>query len=492
MLRPDPKLNLFARFDAFPYQLDAVEAVRGLEYAALFHEQGLGKTKIAIDLILYWLTEQSLDTVIVITKRALVENWRQEFAAHTHINPSILNQDRKHNFFVMNSAARVILGHFEVVKSEQQRLEMFLQTRKVGIILDEAQKIKNPLASLTQAFHDLRDGFQRRVIMTGTPVANRPEDIWSQIFFLDGGASLGEDFDAFKSNLSLDNELHKDVGRQRAFAEALGSVFLKLRAFSVRETKDSTGIELPDKVVRTVSTYMAPHQAKLYNSYREEARAEVLKNGILSEDDAEAILKRLLRLVQVTSNPALVDDGYKEDPGKLPELFRLVREATEDGSKVIVWTSFVQNADWLCERLSEYGAVRVHGELPIETRNRAIDDFKQDESVRILVATPGAAKEGLTLTVANHAIYYDRTFSLDDYLQSQDRIHRISQKKECYIWNLICDDTIDSWVDSLLQAKRLAAQLVQSDVSQGEYESAANYDFGRAVTEILNPTAEAK
>lgn len=492
MLRPDPKLDLSARFAAFPYQLDAVEAVRGLEFAALFHEQGLGKTKIAIDLILHWLTEQSLDTVIVITKRALVENWRQEFAAHTHLNPGILNQDRKHNFFVMNSPARVILGHFEVVKSEQQRLEMFLQTRKVGVILDEAQKIKNPSAALTRAFHDLRDGFQRRVIMTGTPVANRPEDIWSQIFFLDGGASLGEDFDAFKSNLSLDNELHKDVDRQKVFAEALGSVFSKLRAFSVRETKDSTGIELPDKVVRTVSTYMAPHQAKLYDTYREEARAEVLKNGILSEDDAEAILKRLLRLVQVTSNPALVDDGYKEDPGKLSELNRLVREATEDGSKVIVWTSFVQNADWLCERLSEYGAVRVHGELPIETRNRAIDDFKQDESVRILVATPGAAKEGLTLTVANHAIYYDRTFSLDDYLQSQDRIHRISQKKECYIWNLICEDTIDSWVDSLLQAKRLAAQLVQSDVSQDEYESAANYDFGRAVTEILNPTAEAK
>ncbi|WP_187431482.1 hypothetical protein ROLI_038350 [Roseobacter fucihabitans] len=492
MLRPDPKLNLSARFEAFPYQLDAVEAVRGLEFAALFHEQGLGKTKIAIDLILHWLNEKSLDTVIVITKRALVENWRQEFGAHTHLKPRILNQDRKHNFFVMNSPARVILGHFEVVKSEQQRLEMFLQTRKVGVILDEAQKIKNPSAALTQAFHDLRDGFQRRVIMTGTPVANRPEDIWSQIFFLDGGESLGEDFDAFKSNLSLDNELHKDVDRQKAFAEALGSVFSKLRAFSVRETKDSTGIELPDKIVRTVSTYMAPHQAKLYDSYREEARAEVLKNGVLSEDDAEAILKRLLRLVQVTSNPALVDDAYKEDPGKLSELFRLVREATEDGSKVIVWTSFVQNAEWLCERLSEYGAVRVHGELPIETRNRAIDDFKQDESVRILVATPGAAKEGLTLTVANHAIYYDRTFSLDDYLQSQDRIHRISQKKECYIWNLICEDTIDSWVDSLLQAKRLAAQLVQSDVSQNEYESAANYDFGRAVTEILNPTVEAK
>lgn len=487
MLRDDPDLNLSARFDAFPYQLDAVEAVKDLEYAALFHEQGLGKTKIAVDLLLHWLSEQSLDTVLVITKRALVENWRQEFEAHTHIKPRILNQDRKHNFFVLNSSARVILGHFEVVRSERQRLEMFLQTRRVGVILDEAQKIKNPAAVLSMVFHHLRNGFRRRVIMTGTPIANRPEDIWSQIYFLDGGEALGESFEEFRANLSLDNELHQDVKRQKEFAEALGSVFGKLRAFSVRETKDSTGIELPDKIVRTVSTYMSPHQAKLYDTYREEARAEVMRDGVLTEDDAEAVLKRLLRLVQVTSNPGLVDDDYREEPGKLFELMRLVRQATEDGSKVIVWTSFVQNANWLCEQLSEFGSVRVHGELPIDVRNRAIDGFKNKDSISVLVATPGAAKEGLTLTVANHAIYYDRTFSLDDYLQSQDRIHRISQTRDCYIWNLICEDTIDTWVDSLLRAKRLAAQLLQSDVTQEEYEGAADYDFGRAVAEILNP-----
>ena len=492
MLRPDPHLNLSARFEAFPYQLDAVEAVKDLEYAAMFHEQGLGKTKIAFDLLLHWLTVQSLDTVMIITKRALVENWRQEFVAHTHIRPSILNQDRKHNFFVLNSPARVVLGHFEVVRSERQRLEMFLKTRRVGVIVDEAQKIKNPSAALTRTFHDLREGFRRRVIMTGTPVANRPEDIWSQVYFLDGGEALGKDFEAFRSDLSLDNDLHRDTARQSRFASALGTVFSRLRAFSIRETKSSTGIELPDKVVRTVPACMAPHQAKLYDTYREEARAEVMQGDVLTEDDAEAVLKRLLRLVQVTSNPGLVDDSYREEPGKFAELYRLVREAADEGEKAIVWTSFVRNVEWLSKRLGEFGAVRVHGELPIEARNRAIDDFRSRDGISVLVATPGAAKEGLTLTVANHAIYYDRTFSLDDYLQSQDRIHRISQEKTCHIWNLVCEGTIDSWVDSLLRAKRLAAQLLQADVTQDEYESTASYDFGRAVTEILHSTGDAR
>ena len=78
------------------------------------------------------------------------------------------------------------------------------------------------------------------------------------------------------------------------------------------------------------------------------------------------------------------------------------------------------------------------------------------------MATPAAAKEGLTLTVANHAVFYDRSFSLDDYLQAQDRIHRISQSRPCFITNLTARNTIDEWVDVLLAAKHLAAQLGQA------------------------------
>jgi SNF2 family DNA or RNA helicase len=89
--------------------------------------------------------------------------------------------------------------------------------------------------------------------------------------------------------------------------------------------------------------------------------------------------------------------------------------------------------------------------------------------------------------VANHAIFFDRSFSLDDYLQAQDRIHRISQRRECHIWNLIATGTVDDWVDMLLAAKHLAAQLAQGDINSTEYRRRANYDFGRVVREILEP-----
>lgn len=183
MLKPIKDINLQAVLPGFDFQIDAVESVRELEYSALFHEQGLGKTKIGIDLALTWLREGSIDCIMIVTKRGLIANWEEEFRIHTHFRARVLTQDRKANFYALNTASRVFLLHYEVVRSDTKRLKLFLQTRRVAVILDEAQKIKNPESALTKAFHELGPLFVRRVIMTGTPVANRPADIWSQIFF---------------------------------------------------------------------------------------------------------------------------------------------------------------------------------------------------------------------------------------------------------------------------------------------------------------------
>src|SRR5262249_6873638 len=141
-------------------------------------EQGLGKTKIGVDVALEWLKGNLVDSVLIVTKRGLIENWQEEIRAHTFIAPRILNQKKPANFFALNSPARLYLTHYEVIKSEQRRLALFLKTRRVAAILDEAQKIKNPESDTARAFHKLGPEFARRVIMTGTPVANRPYDLW--------------------------------------------------------------------------------------------------------------------------------------------------------------------------------------------------------------------------------------------------------------------------------------------------------------------------
>jgi len=482
-LKKEPRLE--AKQKAYAFQVEAFIAIRDLPYAAVFHEQGLGKSKIAIDLMHYWLEKRLVDTVLFVVKKGLVHNWVNEFSLHGYIKPRILTQDRRANYYVFNSPTRLLLAHYELLRSELDRLALFLRTRTVAVVMDESTKIKNPDSSLTKAAFKLAPLFARRVIMTGTPVANRPYDLWAQIWFLDQGKSLGNDFLSFKRSSDLVNDLADDPVRQERLESFLDGMYTSIDKFAVRETKDTAGITLPDKIIERVECDWETSQYELYRRIRSEMRAVVLREGIPTEDNAEDLLKRMLRLVQVASNPRLVDEGYRCEPGKLHRVRDLVSWVVSCGQKCIIWSAFTANVDWLAQELRQYGTCKIHGRLDIERRNRSVELFMHDPDTNVLLATPGAAKEGLTLTVANHTIFYDRSFSLDDYLQAQDRIHRISQKQKCYVHNLIMRESIDEWVELLLESKRLAAQLVQDDISLEYYKRHMSYEFGTVIREIL-------
>ena len=449
--------DLMTKYDAFSYQKEAVDAVKDLDYAAIFHEQGLGKTKIAIDLLLYWIKRTSIDTVLIVTKKQLVANWLREFENHTLIHPAILDTNRNRNYDVFCGPARVVITNFEILVTEKERFQLYLNTRNV---IDESTKLKNPKSKLTQTFFDLSTSFKKRVIMTGTPIANRPYDIWAQIYFLDQGESLGTDFQKFKREVDLSNKLANDKDLQQIFEEKVSDIYNHIKKFSVRETKSSGIVHLPDKVYINEVTEFLPKQRELYNQICEELEIEVVKYGETIFDDSSAIVKRLLRLVQVVSNPKLVDESYNEESAKEILLDKILCTILDKNEKCIVWSNFIENINFFSRKYRRYGTAKIHGKLTIEERNKAVDFFRSDEC-KILFATPASAKEGLTLTMANHVIFYDRGFSLDDYLQAQDRIHRISQKRTCYVHNVIIKGSIDEWIDVLLQAKQNAALLAQ-------------------------------
>jgi len=483
-LNKEPDLTL--KHSAFAYQLEAVNAVKDLEYAAVFHEQGLGKTKVAIDLIVYWLSHRLLDTALIVVKKGLLDNWQRELASHSQLTPRILGNNRMSNFYVFNSPARVVLAHYEAIKAEEERMRLFLKTRNVGVILDESTKIKNPDAAITKTFHALAPLFKRRVIMSGTPVSNRPHDIWSQIKFLDDGASLGNEYTTFKRTVDLTNDLADTDSGQESVMNQLHGIFQSISRFTVRETKATAEINLPDKIIHSVITEWEPRQQDLYRQVRESLRAIVMQDGHLIADESDVVLKRLLRLVQVASNPRLIDASYQDEPGKVEVLLQLVSTAVRTGDKCIVWSSFIDNVEWLRNILRQYNPQFVHGMLSTAEQTTAIRTFVDNPEARILIATPGTAKEGLTLTVANHVIFFDRLFSLDDYLQAQDRIHRISQHKVCHVHNLVMRDSIDEWIEALLHSKHIAAQLAQGDIDKTTYQQDMSYDYGQILKAILD------
>ncbi|MCZ6803634.1 MAG: DEAD/DEAH box helicase [Proteobacteria bacterium] len=473
--------SLEEKTKSFDYQRETIESIKNLEYSAIFLEQGLGKTKVAIDLCLFWLRRGDIDTAIIVTKKGLVKNWEEEFLLHSHIKPRILNTNRTSNHAAMLSPSRLYITNFETIKLEEKKFKVFCKLRCVCIILDESQKIKNPESKLTESFLRISGLFKKRVIMTGTPIANRPYDIWAQIRFLDGGSALGNNFSKFKKTFNLPNSNDKD-----SFIDALEKIFPAISKFTVRLTKSNSGIQLPSKHYYQSEAEWETLQKKMYETIKRELSLEVLKNGVLINDNSESILKRILRLVQITSNPSLIDERYINTPGKLPVLLDILKNTVKPDEKAIVWTSFVENANQLCANLADYGAVKLHGKLNMVQRHKAVTRFKKENNVRVLVATPAAAKEGLTLTVANHVIYYDRGFSLDDYLQSQDRIHRISQNRTCFVHNIVLPNSIDQWVGVLLEYKEKAAAFSMGDSLIDELETVIDYDLSEILRNILN------
>ncbi len=471
--------------DAFPYQSEAFEEIKDLPYSAIFHEQGLGKTKIAVDLMAYWLDNREIDAVLVVTKKQLVANWDRELYFHLGIHPAQLGSNATSNYYVLTSTARIVVTNFETIVAEQERLKLFLETRAVAIIVDESAKIKNPETRVAKALFELSPQFKIRTIMTGTPIANRPFDIWSQIYFLDHGKSLGNDFEKFKAATNLSNKLGKNPKMQESFAESVNSIYEKVSAFSVRETKSSgLTIALPSKTVHDIFATFEETQGIMYEQVKNDMCLVVQQGDKSVFDDSSSSLKRMNRLLEIASNPRILDSGYQKFSGKEIILDELITKIMNKGEKCIVWSSFIWNIDEFTNRYSRFDSVKIHGKMSIRERNRSVADF-QDGDARILFATPQAAKEGLTLTSANNAIFYDRGFNLDDYLQAQDRIHRISQKYECHVYNLIMRDSIDIWVAKLLTAKKNAARLGQGDISVEEYDQVADYSYCDLVKSVL-------
>jgi SNF2 family DNA or RNA helicase len=325
----------------------------------------------------------------------------------------------------------------------------------MALVLDESHRIKTPDACVTKAVLELRADAKRRYLLTGTPVANKPEDLWSQLLFLDDGQALGTTLDEFRSRYCTAQGGYRDVDELRE----------RISALSMRRLKDTT-IKLPSKEFKRIHVDLTGRQKSMYVQMRNELALWVKSlNGEQILKQADAILARLVRLAQLASNPGLLDASYRDTPAKFTALDALLSTyMKEPQQKAIIWTSFVENVTTLAARYGEYSPVTLYGDMTPEHRDDAVRAFRNDRGVRLLVANPAAAREGLTLTEANVAIYVDRTFNLVDYLQSQDRIHRISQSRPCEIVPLLANDTIDAFVDYSLEQKHRLAQFAQKDV----------------------------
>jgi SWI/SNF-related matrix-associated actin-dependent regulator 1 of chromatin subfamily A len=454
-VKPSPKPAPLA----LTHQEEGTRFLRENERAALFDEQGLGKSKQLIDAVAAEIAACTLGAGLIICPNGLKSNWALEVEKFSSLPFAVFGsgKDARRVAFRSLRAAFYIIN-YEAVASEIASLKALLKFKPIALVLDESHRIKTPEAKTTKAILTLRAHAARRYILTGTPVANKPEDLWSQMLFLDDGESLGASFEDFQRAYRSGSSGYRNIEQLRD----------RVSSKSLRRTK-SGALELPEKRYTRVPVALAVGQRSMYDSMRHELElwvqsldgAEVLERG-------DVILARMVRLAQLASNPGLLDAAYSETPAKFRVLEELLeRYMTRDpNQKVIVWSSFVGNIDRLQDRYFRWSPVVIHGDVTNDQRDAAVKAFRGDPQTRLLIANPAAAREGLTLTEASVAIYLDRTFNLVDYLQSQDRIHRISQTRECEIVLLIASNTVDEFIDFSLEQKHRLARFAQSDTHQ--------------------------
>ena len=435
-------------------------------------------------MLCYWLEQDRVDSVLVITKKTLVQNWVREIKIHTQIETDVFTSNKRKNHEVFTSTSYLYIAHYQILNTDKEAFKKFFKARRVAVILDESAAIKTRDSQLARTYHELSELMDIRIIMSGTPFANKPQDIWSQIYFLDFGETLGKNYPSFEEQYYFPREDYL----KHVFAKSLVRLNESLQDFTIRETKESAGINLPNKEYVTLMADFAPEQLEIYDEAKKMMSLELEQDGEIKFEDLEWILHRMSRLVQITSHPALVQDQYDEVPGKMLLLKEKVSDILDNDteSKIIIWTSFVKNTELIMKALIPYHSAIVHGQQSDVKNQESIDRFLEDDQTRLFIATPQKAGEGLTLTVANHAFFYDRSFSLQHYLQAQDRIHRISQDRICYIYNLMIRGSIDEYVDKLVKAKNVTGQLAIGDISEKEFLDKGHFDLRKTLNQILN------
>lgn len=426
--------------------------------ACLADDMGLGKTIQAIAVMLDWLAARPAHgAILLVCPVSVLGNWRREVARFSPSLRTVLHHGKSRaatpeEFAEMLSKTEIVLTSFNLLQRDS---ELFLSRTWEGVILDEAQNIKNPNTQQSRAARDLRGNF--RLALTGTPLENRPLDLWSIMDFLNQGL--------LSTRTNFLQTLEHPIVRQRSKSSAstLGRL---VRPFVLRRLKTDPEIvtDLPEKSEQVVAANLTREQAVLYEAVVRKGLREVesAKEGIQRRG---AILTTLLRLKQVCNHPAhyLADGSALQGrSGKLDLLTEMIEEALEEGDRCLVFTQFKEMGSLLKTHIEEVvkGSVLfLHGGVPQKDREDMVARFQDnaEDGPRVFVLSLKAGGTGLNLTAANRVFHFDRWWNPAVEDQATDRAFRIGQQRNVFVHKFVCIGTLEERIQAMLERKREVA-----------------------------------
>lgn len=443
-----------------PYQVKGVSWLKFLSQfglgACLADDMGLGKTIQVIALLLH--EDGSTGPTLVVSPMSVVGNWYKEMGRFA---PS-LKVMVHHGAERLTDSFREEVEMYDMVITTYSlvyRDEKYISSVKWRyIVLDEAQNIKNPEARQTQAVKKL--SAQQKIALTGTPVENRLQELWSIMDFLNKGY-LGGQKD-FRTKFSLPIERYHDAGR----AETLK---LMIQPFVLRRLKTDKSIiqDLPEKMEMKVFCNLTKEQATLYQAVVQEMLDKI--------EDSEGIqrkgfvLSALMKLKQVCNHPAQFLHDRSAINGRSDKVTRLkemLDEVLAEGDKALIFTQFREMGGMLQEYLQEEldsEILFLHGGTSKKKRDTMIERFQSEKGPPLFLLSLKAGGFGLNLTEASHVFHFDRWWNPAVENQATDRAFRIGQEKNVLVHKFVCIGTLEERIDQLIEKKKeLADRIVGS------------------------------
>ena len=424
-----------------PYQRDGVRWLSLLQQAqlgaTLADDMGLGKTVQVIGAI--------KGRTLVIAPTSLVFNWAhelQKFRPGLRVN-------------IYHGKGRRLDPNADVTLTSYALLRLDLSALQAQnwdmLVLDEAQAIKNPESQVAQAAYALRAPF--RVTVTGTPVENRLEELWSQFHFTNPGLLQGRD--AFK----------RRYAESGTSPEALSELRRLIAPFILRRDKRTVAKDLPPRTDIVLRCDLDDQERATYDALLSVTRQEVL-DQLESGGGVMKALEALLRLRQAACHPGLLPGHQALTSTKVEVLCSSLDEVVADGHKALVfsqWTSFL---DLLEPHLVAHNL--RFGRLDGSTRDRAsvVEEFQRPDGPDVLLLSLKAGGVGLNLTAADHVFLLDLWWNPAVEEQAADRAHRIGQDNPVFVHRIVARDTVEERILALQQSKRAVADAVLAGADQ--------------------------
>ena len=439
-----------------PYQREGIHWLHWLNnhrlHGLLADDMGLGKTMQVICAMgqAYHQLGSTEPSLIVAPKSVLI-HWQRELQrclpqALTYIYHGSQRQQMRHLF----SAAKpiIFISTYATVTNDIDELS---KVPFFYLVLDEATSIKNPSARRTQGIKALNAG--HRIALSGTPIENRPAELWSLFDFLLRG-HLGR-YGTFQRLF----ETPITNGNQTA-ADALGR---RVRPFMLRRMKEEVATDLPEKIEMTEWCELTEEQKQLYGSLQDAAKGvrAALSRGERI-DYTTNILPIITKLKQICDHPALVIDRKEPLAGR-SEKFDLIVEKVANilaqGEQVVIFSHFLGMLNLIEAAITKSHVAHIRIDGSTGNRQALVDHFNQG-AARVALCSLQAAGTGITLTGGNHVIHADRWWNPAVEDQATDRVHRIGQNKTVYVYRILTEGTLEERIDQLLAQKRDMADQV--------------------------------